>query len=199
MGIVLCVLKQDTYLMRIVFFLMTLSLAGSASSQTSSDQNTLTAIDSELIGMAKNDQVLRKNHNITEMLRVDKANSVRLQEIIKQYGWPDSGRFSKGASEGAWLILQHASHDRAFQREGLELMKQITEGGVHPGHIAYLEDRVTLFENDVQIYGTQGYCEGSIFVLSPVKNEKDINVRRRNAKLPPIEVYIEMASQKLCN
>ncbi|MCF6225386.1 MAG: hypothetical protein L3J22_03650 [Xanthomonadales bacterium] len=183
----------------VTFLLMALLLVGSACSLAAEDKLELASIDRELIEMAKNDQDARKNHNLTDMLRVDKLNLIRLKEIIKQYGWPDSKRFSKDASAGAWLILQHASHDGVFQKEGLELMKQIKGGGVHPVHIAYLEDRVSLFENEVQIYGTQGYCVGSKFVLSPVKNEKDINLRRENAKLPPIEAYIEEASNKLCN
>ncbi len=184
---------------KIVLFLITLSLVESICSHTLEGHNELASVDRELIAMAEKDQAARKDHNFTEVLRVDKANSNRLKEIIKQYGWPDSKRFSTGASQGAWLILQHASHDRALQREGLELMKHIKGEGVHPGHIAYLEDRVSLFENGVQVYGTQGHCEGSEFVLSPVKNEKDINFRRENAKLPPIKVYIEVASKKLCN
>lgn len=184
---------------KILLFLMILSLAESACSQTPEGQNELVFIDRELIEMVKKDQAAREDHNLTEMLRVDRVNSIRLKEIIKQYGWPDSRRFSNGASQGAWLILQHASHDRAFQRQGLELMKQLKGEGVHSGHIAYLDDRVSLFENGAQVYGTQGHCEGSEFVLSPVENEKDINFRRGNAKLPPIETYIEVASKKLCN
>lgn len=183
----------------VVFYLIVVSLTMSSCKQMRGDKITLASIDRELIVMAKKDQRARKSHNIMEMQSVDKINSIRLKEIIDQYGWPDSRRFSKEASEAAWLILQHASHDLTFQKEGLELMKKTKGGGVDLGHVAYLEDRVSLFENDFQIYGTQGYCVGRKFVLSPINNEENINIMRRNANLPPLEVYIEMASQKVCN
>ncbi len=186
--------------MRVVlFFLIILPLTLVSCQQALNDQSMLASIDRELIEMAKKDQAARKNRSTMEMISVDKANSIRLKEIIAQYGWPDSMRFSKGAGEGAWLILQHATHDRVFQKESLKLMKETSRDKVNPGHLAYLEDQVSLFENGVQIYGTQGYCVGSKFILSPIKNEKNINIRRKNVNLPPIEAYIDLTSKKACN
>jgi len=42
---------------------------------------------------------------------IDKRNMKRLEEIVRQYGWPTRSMFGAEASGAAFLIVQHADLD----------------------------------------------------------------------------------------
>src|SRR5260370_27596485 len=65
----------------------------------------------------------------------------------------------KYASESAWLLVQHADHDLAFQKMCLDLMKAQAAGEVSPANMACLEDRGRVGEGRPQFYGTQFYAD----------------------------------------
>jgi len=49
----------------------------------------------------------------------------------------------KKASQGAWLIAQHADHDLKFQKKCLKLLaEKLKIKKVEPRNFAYLTDRV---------------------------------------------------------
>ena len=55
-----------------------------------------------------------------ETLRVKQAN--RIREIVSEYGWPTIDMVGKEASQAAWIIVQHADYDKAFQERMLKIM-----------------------------------------------------------------------------
>ena len=48
-----------------------------------------------------------------------RKNSARLQELVHLYGWLSVSLVGVEASDSAWLIVQHADHDREFQNHCL--------------------------------------------------------------------------------
>jgi hypothetical protein len=78
----------------------------------------------------------------------------------------------------AWLLIQHTS-DRAFQRRCLTLMRQAVRAGqADSANLAYLTDRVLLFEGEPQRYGTQLRLERGAWVSAPVEDEERVDERR---------------------
>lgn len=62
------------------------------------------------------------------------------------------------ASRHAWLLVQHADLDPAFQEETLKKMKALPPSEVNQTDLAYLDDRVAVKADRPQLYGTQFHC-----------------------------------------
>jgi hypothetical protein len=119
----------------------------------------------ELVAMAARDLQVREDlirrgviydgyHPEMEAIHVQNAS--RLKEILAEHGWPLAGIVGDDAAEAAWLIVQHAIGDPAFQRRCLRLLQSAAETGKVPlWQAAMLEDRIRMFEGKPQIYGTQ--------------------------------------------
>jgi hypothetical protein len=121
--------------------------------------------------------------------RVDRENTEELRAIIKQYGWPGRSLVGQRGANTAWLIVQHADHDRAFQKHCLKLMEAAPAGEVAPEDIAFLTDRVLLAEGKKQRYGTQFKKVGGQFVPQPLEDETNVDARRKKLGLPPLADY----------
>jgi hypothetical protein len=55
---------------------------------------------------------------------VDAANTARMKRIIAERGWPGRSMVGADGAQAAWLLVQHADHDPAFQRACPELLGQ---------------------------------------------------------------------------
>src|SRR5262249_11164957 len=90
------------------------------------------------------------------MEEVHKRNAARLKEIIAEHGWPGRSLVGEDGAVAAWFIAQHAIGDPTFQRRAMELLRQAHSNGEASAiAIAFLEDRVCMYEGRPQIYGTQ--------------------------------------------
>jgi Family of unknown function (DUF6624) len=136
------------------------------------------AIADEIIKMSEVDQQMRKSEQWDASIDVE--NTQRMKEIVEQMGWPTRAKVGGHASEMAWLLVQHADHDRSFQRKCLDLMKAQAAGEVLPGNIAYLEDRVRVGEGRPQVYGSQFYVdEAGNFGPRPIEDPDHVDERRQ--------------------
>ena len=147
------------------------------------------ALIKQLIALKNRDQKMRRlgKYNV----KVDRANTVQLKKIIKQYGWPTLSLVGKDGTEAAWLIVQHADFDVRFQEACLRLMKaQIPKKEISLHHIAYLTDRILVNRGKKQIFGTQFYKnnQGQL-VPRLIKDIKLLDKRRKEFNLPPFQTY----------
>jgi hypothetical protein len=71
---------------------------------------------------------------------VDERHTARLKEIVALTGWPTVSLVGPEAASAAWLLVQHADLDPAFQAHCLSLMKQLPDTEVSRINLAYLED-----------------------------------------------------------
>ncbi|WP_018630921.1 DUF6624 domain-containing protein [Niabella aurantiaca] len=118
---------------------------------------------------------------------VDSLNMRQVSGIINVYGWPDNRRISPDASKALWLVIQHA--DSLTREEYLPVLEQaVAEKKAPKKYYAYLYDRVQMFRERFQLYGTQlgGDYEGNT-VLWPVKDMIRLDARRKAMGLPPIK------------
>lgn len=116
-------------------------------------------------------ELLKKGYTFTEVWlhpelqrvvqQVDRANTLRLRNIVARWGWITISEFGAALSDNAWLLVQHADHDVAFQEEILgKLATALKHKEVAPSNFAYLWDRVKVNRGLPQKYGTQGTCTG---------------------------------------
>jgi hypothetical protein len=114
-----------------------------------------------------------------EMELVHKDNAQRLREIIKEIGLPTISKVGTKGSDAAWLIIQHSIGEPEFMKECLRMMME-NRSNVNPTNIAYLHDRIEVFQSREQRYGTQLTVEG---IPYPVENKNKLNEERLKMNL----------------
>ena len=133
------------------------------------------------------------------MARVDRRHTADLKALLLNYRWFTISEFGAEASQNAWLLVQHADHDAAFQREVLKILEPLAaKGETNPKNFAYLYDRVaTSFQNPAarkpQRYGTQGQCTGpGAWEPFPVEDPAKLDELRASVGLMPEAEYQKM-------
>ena len=129
-----------------------------------------------------------------EQDEIDTRNVARLEEIVRQHGWPGRSLVGEEASGAAFLILQHA--DLTRQKKYFPLLKKAAaEGEARLADAAMLEDRILMREGKKQIYGTQvhsGPETGGKLELYPIEDEGHVEERRAAVGLPPLAEYLKL-------
>jgi hypothetical protein len=116
----------------------------------------------------------------------------RLMELLLATGrWPAKAQVGALASQGAWLIAQHADTQLDVQRVALALLRvavaEGTAGGSGARELAMLEDRVAVNEGRPQTYGTQiAEVIGGRPVPWPVTEPERLDERRAGVGLEPL-------------
>lgn len=143
----------------------------------------------EILTMVEEDQKMRKGGDWDP--DVDRRNTERMKEIIGRHGWPGKALVGEEASNGAWLLVQHADHDLAFQKQALELLKDaVRKGEAEKQDEAYLIDRVKVNSGEPQVFGTQfdKDTEGGFGHL-PIEDKGHLEERRAAYGLGPFAEY----------
>lgn len=122
---------------------------------------------------------------------VDRQNTERLKQLVRACGWPKPSVHGKAAVNDAWLLAQHADHDRPFQAMVVKYLEKAVAAGEAPGgQLAYLSDRLSVASGKPQLYGTQldlkPPCGVEFFALD---DRDKVEQRRKALKLPPLEEY----------
>lgn len=127
----------------------------------------------------------------SQMCALDTDNTAWLKAQVALHGWFTPERVGQQASETAWLLVQHADRDPAFQAEILSFLKtDATPSGRK--NYAYLFDRVAVNASRPQSYGTQGRCVGpGRWEPLEVEAPDQLDVRRASVGLPPLAEYKE--------
>jgi uncharacterized protein DUF6624 len=159
------------------------------------DQKYRGVIEAEMNKMSSTGTVKASNEFVAAVKsqdEIDARNMDRLEEIIRQYGWPGKGLVGEEASKAAFLILQHSNLTR--QEKYLPLLKKAArKGDARPADVAMLEDRVLVRRGKKQVYGTQlrsGPETGGKLVLEPIEDEKHVDKRRASVGLMPLKEYL---------
>ena len=155
----------------------------------------------ELDAMMNEDQKWRRQFrsqnaldtDAVEKLRtVDVRNTARMREIVDTYGWPMKSMVGAGGAHSAWLLVQHADRDVAFQRRCLTLMQTLVEiDEVRRVDVAYLTDRVLVNEDKPQIYGTQFHLVSGNSQPRPIEDAKNETVAQRHKSFGGLQLLDE--------
>lgn len=129
-------------------------------------------------------------------LAVDRRNTADLKQLLQVHSWFTISEFGASADSNAWLLVQHADDDPAFQKQILKVLEPLAlQGETKPSNFAYLFDRVALsYSNPArqtpQRYGTQGRCTGpGTWQEFPVEDPAALDQRRATVGLMPIAEY----------
>jgi len=127
-----------------------------------------------------------------ELVRRDSDNLAWLRAFVAEHGWPRIGAVGKAAAEAAWLLVQHADADPAFQLRALRMMEPLAgRGEVERDKLALLWDRVHLKTEGVQRFGTQTRCEGARRVAAGrLEDPQGVDARRRRMGLSTFEANL---------
>ena len=110
--------------------------------------------------------------------------------ILDKHQWPGIAEVGELANQTIWLVIQHAP--LKIQKKYVPLLeKSVTQGESKARYLAFLQDRILMREDQKQRYGTQSLWDSTREqdVIWPVLNPQQINQRRKEVGLAPIEVY----------
>ena len=151
---------------------------------------THTELQKELLSIAKEDQEIRQQliargmkspdqGVLLKMLLIDMKNQARLKAIIAEHGWPTRQMVGTNGVQAAFIILQHANRDTAFQKRMLpDLKKSYEAGDIRGNHLAMLTDRILVGEGKPQLYGTQANMVDGKPVFNEIKDPQNLDQRR---------------------
>lgn len=121
----------------------------------------------------------------------DHQNEAEVIKILDERGWPGKTLVGGKANMAVWLVIQHAPLE--IQEKYLPLLRESAKKGESQGsHLALLEDRILMRNGKKQIYGSQVITnpETGAYELHPIEDPANVNKRRAEVGLGPIEAYV---------
>lgn len=118
------------------------------------------------------------------LIAVDSANLKRLKHIVAQDGFPTAEMIGLDGVDAAWMLAIHAAADPDFQEEVLKLTAgHVRRGEVRSDQVAMLTDDLLMGRGKMQRYGTNYEFRDGELRPAPIEDEKNVDVRRREAGL----------------
>ncbi|GAB3507580.1 hypothetical protein GCM10027341_42380 [Spirosoma knui] len=124
-----------------------------------------------------------------QIAKTDSINLTKIEQIIRQHGYPGKSLVGSRLGNIAWLVIQHSP--LAIQEKYLAMMQKAAEQGeMRKSNLALLTDRIRVYKGQKQLYGTQVTINptGKNF-FDPIEDEANVNKRRAEMGLGPIEEY----------
>ena len=127
---------------------------------------------------------------LIRMLAIDSANLAWLAPHVEAAGLPTRAEVGVDGVKAAFLLIQHADHDPAFQARMLPLLDSAyARGEVTGQELAMLTDRVAKAAGRPQRYGTQATIADGRATLDPIEDSVRVDDRRASLGLPPLVQY----------
>lgn len=136
-----------------------------------------------------------------EMKELHNINAKTLNDIIDTIGYPTIDKVGKEANEATWLVIQHSIGQPVFMKKCAELLESaVSENKADPKYLAYLTDRIAVFEDKPQLYGTQ-FDWDEYGNLSPnlFDHVTKVNERRKAIGLNTLEEQTEIIRKQVKN
>ncbi|WP_293879093.1 DUF6624 domain-containing protein [Sphingobacterium sp. UBA1498] len=129
-----------------------------------------------------------------EMKILHNKNAQILDKIMNTIGYPTAEKVGKEASDATWLIIQHSIEQPEFMKRSAELLKTAVKNNkADPINLAYLTDRIAVFQDQPQRYGTQfDWDENGNLSPHTVDDAIKVNKRRKSIGLNTVEEQTEV-------
>ncbi len=143
---------------------------------------------------------LGKGYN-EEMKELHNRNAKMLNDIIDTIGYPTIDKVGKEASEAAWLVIQHSIGQPEFMRKCVTLLESaVNENKADLKNLAYLTDRIAVYEGEPQLYGTQfDWDENGNLSPHYFDNLTKVNERRQSIGLNTLKEQTEIIRRQAEN
>lgn len=151
------------------------------------------AIKKQLAVIRERDQKTRTGHDSMAFRDyIDSTNLVQIEELIKKYGWLNRSFVGPEGNITCFLVIQHS--DSATQVKYFPLLfRSVQQGESPPSNLALLTDRILLHQGKKQLYGSQVVSDkDGNNVIYPIEDEKNVNKRRADFGMQPIEDYAKL-------
>lgn len=134
-----------------------------------------------------------------EMEAMHNKNAERLNEIIENIGYPTVEKVGEEANEAAWLVIQHSISQPEFMKKCLNMLeKAVAENQADAKPLAYLSDRIAVFENRAQLYGTQfDWDERGEMNPKPFDDIEKVNERRKSVGLNSLQEQTQIIRKQV--
>jgi len=131
-----------------------------------------------------------------EMHRIDSLNQAEICDILDKRGFVSSQIVGE-ACQVFWLIIQHAPVE--LERKYLsEFQKAAARGEIPPSHVAMMEDRINMFEDKPQKYGSQlTEGPGGGMVLYKLLDPEKVDVWRKEVGMEPLSDYLKAMGARM--
>lgn len=121
----------------------------------------------------------------------DSSNVKRVEEIVKQYGYPGKALVGEPANEAVFYVIQHSTVIDKY----LPLIEKAANQKQLPFHLyAMMKDRSLMYNKKEQIWGTQAKGMNVVnketgktkwaFFIWPIADAAKVNKRRKDAGFP---------------
>ncbi|MFI5150824.1 MAG: DUF6624 domain-containing protein [Bacteroidia bacterium] len=121
---------------------------------------------------------------------INERNLKRLEEIVKESGWPSISEVGSRGAVSAFIIIQHADLEIQKKYEPI-IEKAANEGEAHWRDLALLIDRIRVKQNLPQLYGSQLRWneEKKSYSPQPIEDESNLDLRRKKVGLNTAAEY----------
>jgi hypothetical protein len=154
--------------------------------------------DDKLRAKLINSGTLSDGYN-QEMQAVHDSNAKELNRIIAIIGFPTSEKVGEEASHAAWLIIQHSIGQPDFMKKCAALMeKEVENEQADQVNFAYLIDRIAVFEDKQQMFGTQfDWDENGEMSLGNIDEYDRVNERRKAIGLNSLDEQVKIMRKRI--
>ncbi|MDR0660311.1 MAG: hypothetical protein LBG19_05815 [Prevotellaceae bacterium] len=133
---------------------------------------------------------------LIQMKVIDKENQAFVESVLDSAGWVAG--LSNEANSAIFLVIDHANLD--FQKKYIDLVKAQSEAKViSASQYVTLLDRVLMKSGKPQQYGTQTVSVNNETFLWTVSDPDNLNRRRAEVGLMPIEDYLLLVEKTYGN
>lgn len=188
------------------FILLLPLLVGACSPREGPSQGWSDSLKVELLQRLARDQEVRDRVSsamrdgstpdiavIHEMQEVDSANTAWLREVVARHGWPGIDAIGEDGARAAFLLVQHADQDTAFQAAMLpHLVAAYRRGQAKGQSVALLTDRLAVARGELQVYGSQVNFADGRPIVAPIRDSAGVDARRAEMGLPPLREYLRV-------
>ena len=134
-----------------------------------------------------------------EMKELNDRNAKTLNDIIDTIGYPTIDKVGKEANEATWLVVQHSIGQPQFMKKCAELLEiAVSENKADQNNLAYLTDRIAVFEGMPQLYGTQfDWDENGNLSPNHCDDLTKVNERRKSIGLNTLGEQTEIIRKRV--
>jgi hypothetical protein len=183
---------------------MNLKLSRQIDSLYTIDQNIQLQIKKALEAKVRYDSI-QKLQDIEQ--KIFAVHIPIIKEIIALHGYPSKNMVGKESSGHFFILIQHSDQDPEFQSSILSILEKLAvQEEIEKKQYAYLYDRVQKNTGKMQLYGTQLSfdSQGNLFdrndkiiIPTDLADPKNVDKRRKQMGLEPLEQYYEKALKEL--
>lgn len=127
-----------------------------------------------------------------QMEKVHLRNAQKLSTLIEEKGFPTTDLVGEEACIAALRIILHAISWPDFMRAQEPVLLDLAKANKVPKtYVASLVDRIRFYEGRKQVYATNAdWDDNGILRITEVEDEKNLNQRRAEMNLPPLESMV---------